>query len=162
LAVFDAKERNTGDVRGGASLDPNNFDSVLKCRWKREENHDEIGLPFGLKAGGLKVTIDWCVSNGQIKRVARTVEELGANYPVSSWHYDGITSTGPCGVNCSDYVSLWGTNQTVKNIWLKGRWSLCATVRLIGSFCWRSFTATVGVRIRGDGTRARTYDNSAP
>jgi len=162
LAVFDAKERNVGDVRGGASLDPNNFDSVLKCRWKREENHDEIGLPFGLKAGGLKVTIDWCVSNGQIKRVARTVEELGANYPVSSWHYDGITSTGPCGVNCSDYVSLWGTNQTVKNIWLKGRWSLCATVRLIGSFCWRSFTATVGVRIRGDGTRARTYDNSAP
>jgi hypothetical protein len=33
---------------------------------------------------------------------------------------------------------------------------------LIGSFCWRSVTLTVGVRIRGDGTRARTYDNSTP
>ena len=76
LAVFDAKERNTGEVRGGASLDPNNFDSVLKCRWKREENHDEIGLPFRLKSRRIEVTIDWCVSKNQIKRVARTVEEL--------------------------------------------------------------------------------------
>jgi hypothetical protein len=36
--------------------------------------------------------IDWCVGNDQIRRVARTVDELGANYPASSWHHDGITA----------------------------------------------------------------------
>ena len=163
LAVFDAKERDIGEVRFGLNTDPaRDFDSTLKCRWKAEDNKDEVQLPFGLRGGGVKVTINWCVKAGRILRVARIVDILPPNYPGSSWKFDGITSYGPCNQDCGDYVALWGQQQTVKNIWLKGRWSICATVKIIGSLCWKSVTLTVGVRIRGDGTREDTYNDSTP
>lgn len=165
LAVFNADERSTGNSPSGQNTDRAlSWDSILNCRWKSETNEDKVPTRIGgLYGGRLTVKVDWCVRNGFIRNVARAVINLdGPNYPLSSWHLEGVTSYGPCSVNCDNYVTLYGRRQTVKNIWMKARWRLCVGVRILGSVCIQDKTLTVGVRIHGDGTREDTYDDSTP
>jgi hypothetical protein len=43
------------------------------------------------------------------------------------------------------------------NIWLEGHWSLCIGFSFLGTICIQEAYETVGVLIRGDGTRVDTF-----
>jgi hypothetical protein len=161
VGVFDTSEQYAGQSGAGQNTDASisrSLDTVRGCRWKSENNENDIYTHVGLRAGGLTTTVQWCVKNGYILRVVRTISVIGPNYPLSGWKFDGIVSNGPCDEQCANYVSLYGTNRTSINIWVEGHWSLCLSIPVIGSLCAQDAYAYVGVRIRGDGTRDDTYN----
>jgi hypothetical protein len=158
VGVFDVNEQTIGSANSAQNTDPpNSLDATLNCRWKSETNKTEVNLRLGLRAGGLSVKVDWCVKAGRILRVARSHSVIGPNYPLSQWSFAGIESYGPCDVNCSNYVQLYGTNRTQINIWIQGHWQYCHDFGRLGHICIQEAYKTVGVLIKGDGTRVDTY-----
>jgi hypothetical protein len=76
--------------------------------------------------------------------------------PLSPWHFEGYTSLGPCDETCSNWNNQFSGTTTPMNIWLEGHWCLDGDLRFL-HVCFQEKYVTVGVLIRGDGTREDTY-----
>jgi hypothetical protein len=157
--VFNSQEQENGvNDQAGQSVDPDNFDSVLHCRWKSQQNQNAAHNFIGT-LGGAGIKVDWCVDHGYIRKVVRSYWTIGCSYVACNWANKGFSSPGSCNtLNCSDYVSQYGTNRTSINIWMQVHLQLCSVkVWKLPAVCIRDHYVTVGVLIRGDGTRANTY-----
>jgi hypothetical protein len=130
--------------------------SVDGCKWKGEENWVNRNSFKGVI--GVRWTfytlVQWCVTKGQIRNVTR---QSWTSTPATGWSFAGFSSTGPCSQTCGDYVTLYGTHQTSKNIWIQGRYQFCLNFPLVGAVYCKDDHPIVGVLIRGDGTRVDTY-----
>jgi hypothetical protein len=158
VAVFSTDQNLLSTGGGGhQGVDPRTTDAATGCRWYAEKNWWTLKTVIGLVAGRLNTEVDWCVKGGRILKVTRTVWEDGPNYPASYWHFEGISSWGPCSEQCSDYVALHGTAQTQINIWVEGHWRECMSIPVVGSLCVADTFPIVGVLIKADGHRVDTY-----